>query len=248
VIDTHAHLDALEEPEAALVRAREAGVARVLTIGTGIDSCLRALALARAYGGVHAVLGIDPHQAGTEEAARLDELRALLGEPGVVAVGECGLDYHYGAERNAEQRELFEAQLALARERQLPVVVHTRAANTDTASILDAHEGTVVMHCFSEPELLEAALERGWYVSFAGNVTYPRADDLRAAAARVPADRLLAETDSPYLAPQPVRGRRNEPAFVRHTIAALAAARGEDADALAAQVDANATAAFGLPT
>jgi TatD DNase family protein len=103
------------------------------------------------------------------------------------------------------------------------------------------------MHCFSEPGLLDAALDRGWYVSFAGNVTYPKADDLRAAAARVPAERLLAETDSPYLAPQPVRGRRNEPAFVRHTVAALAAARGEDAGELGARIDANASAAFRLP-
>jgi TatD DNase family protein len=247
VIDTHAHLDALEEPDAALARAREAGVARVLTIGTGSDSCRRALALARAHDGVHAALGIDPHQAGTREAERLDELRALLGEPGVVAVGECGLDYHYGAEREAEQRALFEAQLALARERELPVVVHTRAANADTEALLRAHDGTVVMHCFSEPGLLDAALDRGWYVSFAGNVTYPKADDLRAAAARIPAERLLAETDSPYLAPQPVRGRRNEPAFVRHTVAALAAARGEDAGELGARIDANASAAFRLP-
>jgi TatD DNase family protein len=229
-----------------LARAREAGVARVITIGTGIDSCRRALELARAPG-VAAALGIDPHQAGTAEAERLDELRKLLGEPGVVAVGETGLDYHYGAERKDEQRALFEAQLALARERELPVVVHTRAADADTEAILRAHDGTVVMHCFSEPGLLDGALDRGWYVSFAGNVTYPKADDLRAAAARVTADRILAETDSPYLAPQPVRGRRNEPAHVVHTVAALAAARGEDADELAARIDANATAAFRLP-
>jgi TatD DNase family protein len=247
VIDTHAHLDALEEPGAALARARDAGVARVLTIGTGIDSCRRALALAREHESVHAVLGIDPHQAGTEEAERLDELRELLGEPGVVAVGECGLDYHYGAELKREQRALFAAQLELARERELPVVIHTRAANQDTETALRAHEGTVVMHCFSEPGLLDAALECGWYVSFAGNVTYPKADDLRAAAARVPADRLLAETDSPYLAPQPVRGSRNEPAHVVHTVAALAAVRGEEADELAPRLDANATAAFRLP-
>jgi TatD DNase family protein len=247
VIDTHAHLDALEEPDAALARARDARVARVVTIGTGIDSCRRALALTRAHAGVHAALGIDPHQAGTDEAGRLDELRELLGEPGVVAVGECGLDYHYGAERKEEQRALFAAQLELAHERGLPVVIHTRAANADTEAALSAHEGTVVMHCFSEPGLLDAALQRGWYVSFAGNVTYPKADDLRAAAARVPADRILAETDSPYLAPQPVRGRRNEPAHVVHTVAALADVRGDDADELAARIDANATAAFRLP-
>jgi TatD DNase family protein len=164
----------------------------------------------------------------------------------VVAVGETGLDYHYGGERKEAQRALFEAQLALANELRLPVVVHTRSANPDTEAMLHRHDGTVVMHCFSEPGLLDAALERGWYVSFAGNVTYPKAGELRDAAARVPADRLLAETDSPYLAPQPVRGRTNEPAFVTHTLAALAELRRVDAEDLGAQIDANATVAFGL--
>jgi TatD DNase family protein len=247
VIDTHAHLDALEDAEGAVERAREAGVSRILTIGTGIASCRAALALADQHEGVHAALGIDPHQAGTEEAERVSELRELLGHPKVVAVGEAGLDYHYGADRADEQRRLFEAQLELARELRLPVVVHTREANRDTEAILREHDGTVVMHCFSEPGLLDAGLGRGWYFSFAGNVTFPKAEELRAAAARVPADRLLAETDSPYLAPQPVRGRRNEPAFLAHTVATLAAARAEDPANLAAQLDANATAAFALP-
>jgi TatD DNase family protein len=247
VIDTHAHLDALDDAAGAVARAAAAGVTRIVTVGTGIDSCRAALALARTHDGVHAALGIDPHQAASAEAGRLEELRELLAESGVVAVGECGLDYHYGADRKAEQRALFEAQLALAAETELPVVVHTRSANEDTAALLRGHDGTVVMHCFSEPALLPDALERGWYVSFAGNVTYPKADVLREAAAAVPADRLLVETDSPYLAPQPLRGRPNEPAHVLHTVAALAAARGEDADELAARVDANATAAFRLP-
>ncbi len=144
-------------------------------------------------------------------------------------------------------KRLFDAQLQLADELELPVVVHTRAADADTEAILRRHDGTVVMHCFSEPGLVAAGLERGWYFSFAGNVTYPKAQELREAAARVPADRLLAETDSPYLAPQPVRGRTNEPAFVTHTLAALAEVRGEDAADLAAQIDANAAAAFALP-
>ena len=246
MIDTHAHLDALEEPSEIVARAREAGVTRIVTIGTGIDSCRRALDLT-AHDGVFAALGIDPHQAGTEEAARTRELRGLLEHPKAVAVGEAGLDYHYGADRKREQRELFQAQLDLARELGLPVVVHTRSANADTEAILRQHDGTVVMHCFSEPDLLEAGLARGWYFSFAGNVTYPKADDLRAAAAAVPADRLLAETDSPYLAPQPVRGRPNEPANVRHTVAVLAAARADDEAELAACLEANATAAFDLP-
>ena len=220
---------------------------RVITIGTGIASCRAALAIAEENDGVYAALGIDPHQAASEEADRADELRRLLDSPKAVAVGEAGLDYHYGGETKNEQRRLFEVQLSLATELRLPVVIHTRDANDDTAAMLDGHDGTVVMHCFSEPGLLAAGLERGWYFSFAGNVTYPKASELREAAARVPADRILAETDSPYLAPQPLRGRPNEPAHVVHTVAALAGARGEDADELAARIDANATAAFSLP-
>ena len=246
MIDVHAHLDALDDAGGAVARAGAAGVTRVITIGAGIESCRAALALAGEHEGVYAALGIDPHQAATGEAARVGELRSLLDHPRAVAVGETGLDYHYGAESKTEQRALFEAQLALARELELPVVVHTREANDDTEAILRAHEGAVVMHCFSEPGLLADGLERGWYFSFAGNVTYPKAADLREAAAAVPADRILAETDSPYLSPQPLRGRPNEPAHVVHTVAALAAARGEDAAELAARIDANADAAFRL--
>ena len=246
MIDTHAHLDALADADGALARAREAGVSRVITIGTGIASCRAVLQLAAANDGVYAALGIDPHQAATAEAHRISDLRDLLGNRHAVAVGETGLDYHYGAETKDEQRRLFEAQLGLARELGLPVVIHTREANDDTESMLRAHEGTVVMHCFSEPDLLAAGLERGWYFSFAGNVTYPRAEELREAAAAVPADRLLAETDSPYLSPQPLRGKPNEPAHVVHTVAALAGARGEDVEELTVLIDANATAAFGL--
>jgi TatD DNase family protein len=247
MIDTHAHLDALEDADAALESALAAGVTRVITIGTGIGSCLAALSLAERHEGVHAALGIDPHQAATDEADRVGELGELLRHDKAVAVGEVGLDYHYGGDRRDEQRRLFERQLALATDLVLPVVIHTRAADEDTAELLGRHAGTVVMHCFSEPGLLGAALEHGWYVSFAGNVTYPKADELRAAAKAVPAERILAETDSPYLAPQPVRGRRNQPANVVHTLAALAAVRDEDDAELAAQIDRNATAAFQLP-
>ncbi|MDQ2982268.1 MAG: TatD family hydrolase, partial [Actinomycetota bacterium] len=146
------------------------------------------------------------------------------------------------------QTKRFIYQLGLAKRAQLPVVIHNRAADDDTISILRQwFDGTVVLHCFSTPALLAEAVERGWYVSFAGNVTYANAEDLRSAARAVPAELILAETDCPYLAPQPVRGKTNEPAYVVHTVAALAEARGEDADALAAQIDANASAAFGLP-
>jgi TatD DNase family protein len=247
VIDTHAHLDACAEPAADLLaRAREAGVGRVVTVGSGIDSCRRTLAIARAEAGVACALGIHPHQAGGEEAGRLGELAELLGEAGAVAVGETGLDFYRDYAPHDAQRRLFEAQLALASDLVLPVVVHARSADREIAEMLAGFDGTVVMHCFSSPALLDVALERRYFVSFAGNVTFPKATELHDAAARVPADRILAETDCPYLAPQPVRGRPNEPAYVVHTLAALAALRGEPVQALAAQIDENAARAFGL--
>ena len=245
--DSHAHLDACAEPDAVVARAGEAGVTRIVTIGTGIDSCRRALELAEAHDGVVAALGIDPHRAATGEAARVEELRPLLAHPKAVAVGETGLDGHHGADTLREQRVLLDAQLALAESLGLPIVIHSRAASEATAAALEPFGGTVILHCFSEPDLLEPALERGYYVSFAGNATYPSAAPLRAAAARVPADRILVETDAPFLAPQPVRGRPNEPQNIGHTVAALAEARGDDPAELAARTDANATAAFGLP-
>jgi TatD DNase family protein len=245
VIDTHAHLDLAEAPE-VLARAAAAGVDRVITVGTTIAGAGEALELARRHPGVHASLGIHPHEAGGGEAGRLSELRELLADGHAVAVGETGLDYFRDYAPREAQRRLFEAQLELAAELGKPVVVHTRAADEDTLAALAGFAGTVVLHCFSSPALLGPALERGWYCSFAGNVTYPGAPELREAARLVPAERLLAETDSPYLAPQPVRGRRNEPAYVLHTLAALAEARGEDAAGLGEQIDANATAAFAL--
>jgi TatD DNase family protein len=247
VTDTHAHLDGCEAPAAAVARAREAGVTRIVTIGTGVESCRAALALAEKHDGVIAALGIDPHQASTTEARRLGELRDLLQHPQAVAVGETGLDNARDHATPDDQRRLFDAQLALADELGLPVVVHSRDADAETAEALAPFQGTVILHCFSSPGLLPTALERGYFVSFAGNVTYPKATDLREAAAAVPEDRLLVETDSPYLAPQPVRGRSNEPANVVHTLAALAERRGVPVSVLAAQTHANASAAFRLP-
>jgi TatD DNase family protein len=247
VIDSHAHLDACAEPvERILERAVEAGVMRVVTIGTGLESCRRALELAECHEEVVAALGIDPHRAAEPDAERVADLRPLLAHPRVVAVGETGLDNHHRFASPAQQLRLFEEQLSLAEELSLPVVVHSRDAAGETAAALAAFVGPVVLHCFSSPDLLEPAVDRGYYVSFAGNVTYPRAADLRAAAAAVPADRLLAETDSPYLAPQPVRGRPSEPAHVMHTVRALAEVRGVDGDELADALAANAAAAFGL--
>jgi TatD DNase family protein len=245
VIDTHAHLDRDHAPE-ILERARAAGVDRVINVATRIASSHDALALAEKHDGLYACLGIHPHNANEPDAHRLDELRELLGHERAVAVGETGLDYFRQYAPHEDQRRLFEAQLELAADLGKPVVIHTRDADADTLAALLRTDGKVVLHCFSSPALLEPALERGWYVSFAGNVTYPKAPELREAARRVPRDRILAETDSPYLAPQPVRGKPNEPAYVVHTLATLAEARGEDEAELARQIDANATAAFGL--
>jgi TatD DNase family protein len=248
VIDTHAHLDACaDRPSTLIRRARSAGVERIVTVGTGIDSCRTALELAELHEEVFAAVGIDPHRAGEAEANRVDELRELAEHDRAVAVGETGLDYFRDGAPRDRQRRLFEAQLELAAELGKSVVIHTRDADADTADVLGGFDGVVVMHCFSSPGLLDTVLERGYYVSFAGNVTYPKAADLRAAAAQVPADRLLAETDSPYLAPQARRGRPNEPANVLLTLRELAKVRGVDADDLGAQIDANAAAAFSLP-
>jgi len=246
VIDTHAHLAALDDADAAIRRAAEAGVTRILTVGTSVDDGRRALELVEHHRGVSAILGIHPHEAGTATAGDLARLRELLAHPRAVAVGETGLDWFRDYAPRDDQRRIFAAQLELAAELRKPVVIHTRAADEDTLAALADHSGAVVLHCFSSPHMLPTALERGWYVSFAGNVTFPKAVDLRLAATQVPVERILAETDSPYLAPQPVRGRRNEPANVVHTVAALARARGEDATELEAQIDCNASACFGL--
>jgi TatD DNase family protein len=248
LIDTHAHLDACaDRPSALIRRARAVGVDRIVTVGTGIDSCRAALELTERHEEVFAALGIDPHQAADHEAARIGELRELLHHERVVAVGETGLDYYRDSASRDRQRKLFDAQLELAAEIGKAVVIHAREADRDTADALAGFDGTVVMHCFSSPGLLTTAVERGYYVSFAGNVTYPKANDLRSAAAQVSAERILAETDSPYLAPQARRGRPNEPANVVLTVAALAEVRGEDADELGDRIDSNAIAAFSLP-
>lgn len=244
MIDTHAHLG--DDAAAVIERARAAGVSRIVTVATTLAGAHQALALAEEHDGVYASLGIHPHEAGGEEAEHVREICALMGHPKAVAVGETGLDYFRDYAPHEAQRRLFDRQLAVARDTGKPVVIHTRAADEDTRARLIEHEGPVILHCFSSEALLEPALEHGWYVSFAGNVTYKNAYDLRAAARRVPADRLLAETDSPYLAPQAVRGRRNEPAYVAHTYAALAEVRGVEPAALVEQVDANASAVFAL--
>jgi TatD DNase family protein len=246
VIDTHAHLDALDDSAAAVARAREAGVTRILTVGTTPEGCRTAIDLAERHEGVFAILGLHPHEAGDVDPAAIDEVAALLGHPRAVAVGETGLDYYRDYAPRERQRWLFERMLGVAAEAAKPVVIHSRAADADTLAALAGWSATVVLHCFSSSGLLPAALERGYYVSFAGNATYPKASELRLAAAKIAGNRILAETDSPYLAPQPVRGQTNEPANVVHTLATLADARGMDAAELETAIESNAEAAFAL--
>jgi TatD DNase family protein len=239
VIDTHAHLG--DDAPEVIERARAAGVTRVIDVATSIEGARRTLARAEELDGVYACLGVHPHEAA--DPGNVDELRELLSHPRAVAVGETGLDYFRDYAPHDAQQRLFDQELALALEVGKPVVIHTRAADDDTRDRLLAHDGPVVLHCFSSPGLLEPALERGWYVSLAGNVTYKNAYDLRAAARRIPHDKLLAETDSPYLAPQAVRGKRNEPAYVVHTYDVLAELHGEE---IRKQIVANAEAVFHL--
>jgi TatD DNase family protein len=243
VIDTHAHLHACADSPLELVeRARAVGVDRILEVGAWPDTWGEVVDFSTATDGVFPILGIHPHEAGGADPSRLERLREL--DP--VAIGETGLDYFRDYAPRDSQRQLFQAHLALAEELDKPVVIHCRAADADVARALGDFDGTVVLHCFSSPGLLRPALDRGYYVSFAGNVTYRNAYELRSAARAIPLDQLLVETDAPYLAPEPRRGRPNEPANVVHTLAALAEIRGDDPEELAARIDENADRAFGL--
>jgi TatD DNase family protein len=252
-IDSHAHLadpafDA--DRDAVLARAVEAGARAIICIGESIDANIRAGAIATQQPGfVWFTAGLHPHDAATSDTPDAGkQLRERL-DAGAVAVGECGLDYHYDNAPRDVQRRVFAMQLALAAERKLPVVVHTRDAEDDTrAMLIEASSAGVrgVLHCFTGSHALAtAAIEHGWFVSFSGIVTFKRwtDDDL---LRLVPSDRLLAESDAPYLAPIPHRGRRNEPAWVEATVAKLATARGDAVDAVGIHVAENARRFFGL--
>ncbi|MGA2320159.1 MAG: TatD family hydrolase [Solirubrobacteraceae bacterium] len=248
MIDSHAHLDLCEAPEAELVAAAEAvGVKRILTVGIQGASCRAALAAAEAFPQVYAAIGRHPNEARGFDDADLAELRALAAHPRCLAIGETGLDFYREGAPRADQERAFAAQIALARETGKPLVIHTRAAAEETLAQLaaEALRTSVVMHCFSMPEWLEQCLERGYAISFAGNVTYKRSEALAEAARRVPEDRLLVETDAPYLTPQAVRKERNQPAFVAHTLAFLAQLRGVTPAQLGTSVERNAARIFG---
>ena len=248
MIDSHTHLDLCEPADAELVAAAErVGVTRMLTVGIDGASCRLALAAAESFPQVYAAIGRHPNAAKGFDDADLAELAALAAHERCVAIGESGLDFYRDGAPRADQERAFAAQIALAREREKPLVIHSRAAEEETLAQLDREaEGvSIVMHCFSMPSRLEQCLQRGYMLSFAGNVTYKSAAELSAAAKLVPEDKLLVETDAPYLTPQAVRKERNQPAFVAHTLAYLAELRGVAAEELGASVERNAARVFG---
>jgi TatD DNase family protein len=249
VIDSHTHLDLCEPPEAELVAAAVAqGVERILTIGIDGGSCRAALQAAESFPQVYAAVGRHPNSATGFDEEDLAELRALASHERCVAVGETGLDYYRDGAPREDQERAFRGQIDLARSLGKPLVIHTRAADEDTLRLLESQaEGLrVVLHCFSMPEQIERCLtHEDWWISFAGNVTYPKAVQLRQVALRLPAERLLVETDAPFLSPQAVRGKPNQPANVVYTARALAIERRVPFEEFEAGVAASAAAVFG---
>ncbi|HUE27825.1 MAG TPA: TatD family hydrolase [Solirubrobacteraceae bacterium] len=249
MIDSHTHLELCEPPDAELVAAAaDAGVTRIVTVGTTGASCRAALEAAEDFPQVYAAIGRHPNEATGFDDADLAELKALAAHPRCVAIGETGLDYYRDGAPRADQERAFRAQIELARESGKPLVIHTRDADEDTLRILEAEAVgvRVILHCFSMAERIEQCLSHpDWWISFAGNMTYPSASTLRDAALRVPADRLLVETDAPFLAPQPVRGKPNQPAYVVHTAKALAVERRVPYDELEAALERSAASVFG---
>jgi len=245
MIDSHTHLYACAPSDAELVAAAEAeGVTKMLTVGTTAETCRASLRAAEALPQVFAAVGRHPNEAEGFGAADLDDLRSLAVHPRCRAIGETGLDYYRDGAPREDQLRAFLAHIELAREVKRPLVIHTRAAEEDTIATLAEHAGDldVILHCFSMPDHLDACVaHENWVFSFAGNVTYPSAKSLAWAAARVPADRLLVETDAPYLTPQVVRKERNQPAFVVHTARFVAERRGQSYEEL---VEANAARLF----
>ncbi len=246
-VDSHCHLPATPaEADEILARARAGGLAWVVDVGTDLETSRAAVAAARRHADVRATVGLHPHDASRRDA-EWPELVALAAEPEVVAIGEAGLDHHYEHSPAADQAGAFRAQIRLAHELDLPLVIHTREAWDETFAILDDESlpRRTVFHCFTGgPDEAAACVERGAFLSFSGIVTFKNADDVRAAAAVVPADRLLVETDSPYLAPVPYRGRTNEPAFVADVGAGLATVRGVPIAQIARITSANAQVIF----
>jgi TatD DNase family protein len=247
VIDSHTHLNLCEPPDEQLVGdALAAGVTHMLTVGTDSPSCHAALAAAERFPQVYAAVGRHPNAAAGFAERDLAELRELAGHERCLAIGETGLDFYREGASRADQERAFAAQIALARETAKPLVIHSRAAEQETLDQLarEADGVTVIMHCFSMPDRLAECVQRGYLLSFAGNVTYKNAQPLAAAARQAPAERLLVETDAPYLTPQVVRKQRNQPAFVLHTAQTVAELRGVSLAELDAVVEHNAARVF----
>ncbi len=251
MIDSHTHLGSCDESPARLVEeALEAGVERIVTIGCGRASSEQALQFCEEFEAVHAAIGVHPHDADGFRRADEGWIGEMAEHPKVVAIGECGLDYFRDHARPDAQRRAFVTQIGLARELGLPVVVHTRQADDDTLEILgrEAEDQTVILHCFSMTGRVDEVVERGYMTSFAGQLTYRSATDLQDAARRIPPELLLVETDAPYLAPVPKRGKPNRPAYVQYTVEFLAGLRDEDPDEIAKLTSANAARVFGKLT
>jgi TatD DNase family protein len=248
MIDTHCHLDACKVPVTELVgRARAADVTRMLAIGMTGDSCRQAIAAAEEHPEIFVSVGRHPHESKDIDPEAIDELEALAGHPKVRAIGEAGLDYKREYSPPQDQQLAFELQIELALRLHLPLVIHTREAERDTFTMLDrysAHGIPIIMHCFSLTGWVNECIERGFYCSFAGNLTYPQADELREAAKLIPDELLLVETDAPFLSPQEFRRKPNEPAFVRSTAALLAELRGQTYEQLEQVVESNAAWIF----
>jgi TatD DNase family protein len=248
VIDTHTHLDLTPGTDAEIVEAaRKVGVRRLLTVGIGSESCQRAQEAAETFDEVYFAAGRHPNAATAYDDTVTEELRTFGSHPRCVAIGETGLDYYRDSASPADQKRAFAAQIELARELNKPLIIHTRAAEEDTLTMLDreAQGVEVILHCFSMPDRLEECVDRGWWISFAGNVTYPKATELALAAKRAPIERILVETDAPYLTPQVVRKHRNQPAFVVHTAEFIAAQRAISYADFEAAVEANSARLFG---
>jgi TatD DNase family protein len=253
LVDSHCHLDFPDfaaDLDGVVGRAEAAGVGTLLTIGTHITRHEQVVRVAERFPNVWASVGVHPHEAGVAPFADVETLLKLAGHPKVVALGETGLDYYYDKSPRDRQRDSFRIHIEAARRSGLPVIVHTRDADEDTAAILAEEMGkgafTGLVHCFSSgPDFAEKAVELGFYISASGIMTFKTAEDLRATLAGVPLDRLLVETDAPYLAPIPFRGKRNEPAYVAHTAAKLAEVKGVPMAELEAVTTANFHRLFG---